>query len=354
MVNNRNIFKKKENQYEILSILYSEREPITSSDLSKKVEHMKRTAFFSNLRDLVKNELISKGYRGRDTVYSLTSKGANYYLKDPWRLISQLLLFKTDDFGEHKNLGYENLPLGYAFYMYESEVKSTLNGLNIRNSIEDFIYKEIKKAITARTLPEINPESKLILALEVDYNKMYEMIKKLRAFKEDLNSGVSLIFRDERLGFYKKDKKGYNLEILNALLANITQCFGRDILEKIDKLHNYIADHKDEFLSFIGEAIDKDLLNKVISDINDNVDPLDDNEIKYKLIIIRGYNEYSYKIIEGIKIYLLVSRYILYKDKEALDRIEKFEKRADKLTDAILEEIRRIRKKSINADTNTK
>ena len=341
MVNNQNILKRMENEYEILGILFSEREPITSGELLKKVRNMKRTAFFDNLKGLVKKGLLRKGYQEKTPIYSLTSEGREYYSKDPWRLISHLLPFKTYEFGEKNNSGlYEDPSLGLSFNIYESDVNSNLNGGSIRDSIVNLIYKEIKKALVAKTFPEIKPESRLILALEIDYNKMHERIKKLRAFKEDLNSRVSLIFRDDRLGFYKEDKKGQNLRILNDFLDELTNLLGKDIKKQIDNLLNYISDNKDEFLSFIGEAIDKDLLNKVISDIKDNINPLDDSKIADKLLIIE-YNRYNCIIDERVFIYLLVARYILHKNKTALARIEKFEKEVDKKADAKLEEMKK-------------
>ena len=332
MVNNKNALKKMENEYEILRFLFSESNPVTSDDLFKGIRGMKRTAFFSNLRELIdKNGYVSKTYINGNPVYTLTPKGIDYYKKDVWRVISDLIGFQSHDYEEDNDSGLYRMFKGVSFNIFQSTGKSALLDLKkssdeVKDSIINRISNQIKMALNAKTLPKVNPGAKVIFALNIDYEQMYQRINTLRIFIDDLNKDVSYIFKDTRLGFfYGKDKKRFNLEILFKILSELEDFLGKSIEKKINKLFDYISDNKEEFLEFINGSLDMELLNRVIDDIKKNKHPLDDLEIKNKLVEVElTPGTFGVRLLTGT--YLGVALYILHKNKELVARIEKFTK----------------------------
>lgn len=331
MVNNKNILKKMENEYEILRSLFSESNPVTSDDLYKGISGMKRTAFFSNLRDLVYKGYVSKTYINGDPVYTLTPKGIDYYKKDIWRVISDLIRFQSYGYEDDNDSGLYKIFQGIYFNIFQSSGKSALLDLKkssdeIKDSIINRISNQIKMALNAKTLPKVNPGAKVIFALDIDYEQMYQRINTLRIFIDDLNEDVSYIFKDTRLGFFhEEDKRRFNLEMLFKILSELENFLGKSIEKKINKLLDYISDNEEEFLEFINGALDTELLNCVIEDVRKNKHPLDDSEIKNKLVEVElTSGTFGVRILTGT--YLDVALYLLHKNKELVTRIEKFTK----------------------------
>jgi hypothetical protein len=234
--------------------------------------------------DVIKKE--TKGARGeilkeakikKDIeVYRLTDAGKAHYAK-MWDIIRELQHAKNKgaDYINIKSYNY------YSFGFSQAKVvvgKTRLDSLLPKiGEIEDVYFRHLITTMRENKLKLKKPEdAKTILTFEFDWKKFSEQIAGLDIFLDDITRDKDFL-TDERL-YSETEDKIWTLERLvnNAVLYNPDLRKRLAIYLNVNLTKSYIKS--------VAEDIDFDSIDKLIVTIKDGGEPLDNEELKDKLV----------------------------------------------------------------------
>lgn len=255
------------------------------------------------LNALMKEGKIEKVLHEGKVAYAPTEKGRAYH-ESIWFLTHELLDLKGQGYS------YTRRPYGAGIRVDIAYPSSSLNAASIYQSIpplrESFLKHLLK---SAEKIPE---QGKLILSFEMDYSGP---IRQILRFKEDILNNQD-IFSDPDLRF------SGDLD-LRFLAENARLFEDEELTKKVGEYMKGLTTNREKLKTLIDhlEWIDDTVLNKFIEDIETDKDPLEDPEIKDKLIL--RVNEKS--VMNLIPEYLEMSWFLKYTDKKIIDKLNEFE-----------------------------
>jgi hypothetical protein len=255
------------------------------------------------LNTLLKEGKIEKVLLEGKVAYGLTEKGRVYH-ESIWFLMHELVDLKNQGYG------YARRPYGAGIRVDMAYPPNSLNVPSIYQSIptlRELFLRQLLKS--AEKIPE---QGRLILSFEMDYSGP---IRQILRFKEDILKNED-IFLDP------------DLRVSGALdlrfLAESARLFDdEELTKKVGEYLKGLTTDKEKLKTMIEhyEWIDITVLNRFIEDIEKDKDPLDDAEIKDKLMIKLAEKG----VLNLIPEYLEMSWLLKYPDKKTIDKLNEFE-----------------------------
>ncbi|ADD08201.1 transcriptional regulator [Candidatus Aciduliprofundum boonei] len=214
----------------------------------------------------------------RAKLYTITKKGDNVY-SNAW-----YILHKLEDLRERGSTYYHNdFELFGVDIIMNGVEGDAFNTLPTIPEYEFFIMRSIFRKVGAYDIKNLSGE--VIIALNFDMHKLIGGILEIKDFIKMLikNADVfeSDLFRD--MGWRDKIHKFIHLLNYSKLLVD-----NKDIIERITKNGNKLfLSYKPLIISSYyrtGKGLDEEILEKVKEHIENDTNPLEDENIKHKLI----------------------------------------------------------------------
>jgi len=308
---------KKKNEEQILKSLYEK--PKTFTEL-KEETHLSQMGLTNVLKRLKSENIIKKDIKEDMTVYVLTEKG-NKEAENLWHIY-----FELDYLKENKASYIHGTPNSFVSFdlimlnkdhehLHDNILSIIPNPYEFNNYIMENLFKKAKE----KNLNMVynSNEGKYMLSFEFDLKKLMDFFNKIKIFIDDIKKGINVL-NDDKLDI-TKNKKIDRIDVLYSLVL-YSNYFTTDDEEFKKNLIKYLQsfDNKERTEEIFG--ISYEVLNQLIEDIRNGIDPLKDNKISNKLVEEKGDTTYNY-----IDNYLKIA--LLYKlnDKPTFDLIQKYD-----------------------------
>jgi len=255
------------------------------------------------LNALMKEGKIEKVLHEGKVAYALTESGRVYH-ESIWFLTHELLDLKGQGYS------YTRRPYGAGIRVDIAYPPNSANVASLHQSIpplRELFLKHLLKS--AENIPK---QGKLILSFEMDYSGP---MRQILQFKEDILKNED-IFLDPDLRF------SGDLD-LRFLAENARLFEDEELTKKVGEYLKGLTANRERLKTMIEhlEWIDGVVLNKFIEDIETDKDPLEDDEIKNKLVLKVAEKN----VLNLIPEYLEMSWFLKYLDKKTVDKLNEFE-----------------------------